>query len=97
MIERGVPYERLPRWYRDEPEQLRGDDVYLRAFWDLSSERQMGFSIGPIPHSKILEHAGRIGLTGTLERGFVQILRALDRAYLEWVGEQSKRQGGHGQ
>ena len=52
LIERGQP---PPSWYEEEPDCPPGLDYYMKAFWQLSTERSIGFSVGPIPASKIEE------------------------------------------
>ena len=81
----------MPEWYSEEPALIRGDEFYLRAFWELSSERQFGHAIGPIPWSKIVEFGERAGLDYAMGQVFVRVIRELDEAYLEWQRTQQKR------
>lgn len=52
------------------------------AFWELSTERQIGMSAGPIPVSKIRKHAAEVGLS---QFAFKRIATAMDQAYLGHV------------
>lgn len=50
------------------------------AFWELSTERQIGMAEGPIPASAIHEEAR--GLSLDEMHGFRRVIRAMDAAYL---------------
>jgi hypothetical protein len=91
-LEQGVPLERLPAWFRDEPAVLGGLDLYLAAYWDLATERPVGQSIGPIPTSKIREYGSRIGLSFPMIEVLVGVIRRADSAHLEWMREDFKKQ-----
>lgn len=55
-------------------------DLWL-AFWDLSSERQAGMSVGPIPWSAMVAYHAH---SPWIEFGaFMQIMRRMDQAYME--------------
>jgi len=73
---------RLPDWFYDEPVHLPGDELYITAFWELSSERTYGQYLGPIPWGKIIFYGDRLKLDETMMIVFVRILRALDEAFL---------------
>lgn len=63
----------------------------MRAFWSLSTERQLGMAIGPIPVSKITEYAAKARLEFDTMDLFVAVLRAMDGAYLEWAMDEQKK------
>lgn len=70
---------------------LEWDHVYVIGFWRLSSERSIGFSMGPIPHSKIVEYGYSKGLRdGTLEL-FETVVRCMDESYIGWATEQQTK------
>lgn len=71
---------------------MRGDEFYMRAFWNLSSERQFGHAIGPIPWSKIIDYGERRNLDDTMMDVFEHVLRELDEAYLKWQRDRQKRE-----
>ncbi len=91
----------LPQWYLDEPPIMPGDDFYVRSFWRLHTERQMGTAPGPIPHSACESYALRRGLCEELVDHFCDVMSAMDGAYLGWVNKSkstpslSKPQPGH--
>ena len=68
----------------------QGDEFFIKAFNHLSTERPIGYSIGPIPHSKILAYAERVGLDEDFVDDFVYIIREMDEGYLEWQREQDE-------
>ena len=71
---------------------MRGDVFYIRAFWELSSERQFGQAIGPIPWSKIISYGERQNLDDAMMDVFEFVLRELDEAYLKWQRDRQQRQ-----
>ncbi len=77
-----------PAWFLNYPEELPGDDVWLGAFWNLTTERQVGMATGPIPYSKTTEYATALGLGGGMLRIFHALIRAMDSAYLGWIQKQ---------
>lgn len=83
----------VPEWFLDCPELLPGDEVCVVAFWDLSTERQCGMTLGPIPWSKaMLYGSARMGLRGPALESFWRMVRVIDEAYLGWMKEQHDRQ-----
>jgi len=80
-----------PQWYQDYPYLPLGCESFVEWFWDLSSERQLGgFSVGPIPTSKIREFCGRKGFDRITEEFVVAVMRIVDSVYLQWSSEQSE-------
>lgn len=55
---RGQP---KPDWARDVPEVKPHEEYYLAAFSHLTTERQMGMSVGPIPNSAVRAYARDTG------------------------------------
>lgn len=86
---RKVPWAQLPEWYRAEPHATAEDRWFLDAFWALSTERQIGWTMGPIPESQIENFAARRGLDRAMVGVLRDIIHALDNAYLKWL--ESKR------
>jgi hypothetical protein len=66
-------------------------EILLSEFWKLSSERQLGFSAGPIPHSRVVEAGERLGLDSAMMPVFELIIRRMDQAFLRWVGAEQER------
>ena len=65
------------------PDLLPGADVWLSAFWELSTDRQIGMAAGPIPAASIARHTA--GWADVEAEGFRRCIRAMDRAYLEAI------------
>lgn len=63
----------------------------MRAFWELSSERQFGHVIGPIPNSKIADYGYRRGLNPGMIAVLETVIRELDEHWLAWQREEQKR------
>ena len=91
LLDRGVAYESLPQWYREEPELESWDIFYHNAFWRLSTERSVGFAMGPIPHSKVLAYGYDAGLSSGTMVLFEAVIRHMDSAYVEWSSDQQTK------
>jgi hypothetical protein len=84
-IESGIKKGRPPPdWYINAPELVEGDEIYLSAFWDLSTTRIMGDVIGPIPWTAINQYADVQEFDRQLKLHFIQVIRQMDCEYLEW-------------
>lgn len=59
------------------PDVLPGYEEWFTAFYELSTDRQIGMAVGPIPAASIDRHGG-----GAL---FRRVIRAMDRVYLAHV------------
>lgn len=80
----------LPEWYINQPQIEPFDYFYMEAFQELSTERQMGMGLGPIPNSKIKEYASDCGFDVLLRDAFIFIIRAMDNAFLAWYNKQQE-------
>lgn len=65
----------------------RGDDFYIRAFWELSSCRDFGSFVGPIPWDKIVMYGERKGLDSAMIEVLEFVIRELDEVYLKDLRE----------
>lgn len=92
LLSRGVPMERLAQWFREEPQLRPGDEFYLRAFWELSTERPVGAVVGVIPQSKIKEYASQLGLEDHMIGVLCRVIRKMDTAYLDWSRLEAEKQ-----
>jgi len=68
---------------QNEPILLPGDNFYLTAFYELSTCRAFGWTLGPIPWRDLVFYAQYAGLEEDLFPVFVLTLRAMDAVYLE--------------
>ncbi len=55
------------------------DFPYIKAFFTLSSDRQLGMAMGPIPYSSIVDYADR---TGQDWEEFLEIIQHVDSVYM---------------
>ena len=83
-----------PKWYTDEPHLSAGQAWYVKAFWDLDSERQLGMSLGRIPRTCTRKYGSEAGLCEDMIEVLWCVIQALDAAYLPWVVEQQKKESG---
>jgi hypothetical protein len=56
---------------------------YLKAFYDLDTERNHGNGLMKIPRSAILEYAAECGLNEPETYDLVQVIRTVDDAHIE--------------
>ena len=80
----------LPDKIRNKPEITTGLDLYWKAFQDLSSDRDIGMGVGPIPWSSLNAWAARNSIRGDDFERFVMVLRGLDNIYMEKQGKKTK-------
>ena len=79
MAERG---RSAPDAFYDRPELEPHLTWLWNAFWELSTERQLGMAVGPIPGSKIREYlCDEMELTGAEYDRARAIIRRADDAY----------------
>lgn len=73
---------------------IGGLDFYVDAFLELSTSRQIGMSVGPIPFTAIAEYyrVYNLGDGGEDFFEFVSQIRRLDSVYLELREEHSKKE-----
>ena len=76
----GLP---IPSRIANPPELLPGLDVYLKAFFDLDSERQIGETLQQIPWSKIQEYADRYGFDDEGRDDLLFFVRKQDTFHLD--------------
>jgi len=88
LLERGLS---PPAWFDDAPDILPGHEFFLKAFWELSTERQIGFAIGPIPVSRVRTYAAQNGLDEQSTELLVHVVRSMDGAYLKWVADERRK------
>jgi hypothetical protein len=76
---------------QDEPQPFLGDDFYMKAFWDLSTERQLGMTAGPIPWTRIQAYACACELSSSMMKVFEAVIRAMDSTYMEEAEKARKK------
>lgn len=78
-----------PAFYQ-QPEILPWNKFYWDAFHDLSTERQIGMGLGPIPRSHIMAYAAEHDILGDNADHFADIIRRVDIEYLRQTSVSSK-------
>ncbi len=78
----------LPAWYADEPAIDDVERVYLKAFIDLQTCRQIGMDVGPIPWDAIRDYANDLRLSGQMRVLFCEVIRAMDN---EWMKDHARK------
>ena len=63
----------------------------MKSFHDLSTERSVGMSLGPIPWSKIVQYADRYQLEPDVTEAFIDIIRTMDVAYMKHNANEQKK------
>ncbi len=85
--------EPIPDKIANAPTLDAGMDFFISAFFELSTERQLGFGEGPIPISAIHAYSRHYEMTDDEEYEFIDVIRELDAAYLK---KQAKKQAKKG-
>ena len=74
----------LPDAIANAPTLQLGLDLYFDAFWDLSSCRMSGFTLGPIPWSAIFDYALAYAYDEDQRENLVHYIRVMDNAYRDF-------------
>ena len=80
----------VPDKIKNAPNLSVGLVLYWRAFQDLSSDRDIGMGVGPIPWTSMDAWAARNRIRGDSFERFVMILRGMDGAFMEKQGKKTK-------
>ena len=83
----GMP---LPDRIQNAPELTLGSELYYIGFLDLTSCRQIGTGLGPIPLLSLLEYCMINGIEGEQQEDFVWFIQRLDQKYLQWSAARAK-------
>jgi hypothetical protein len=80
----------IPARIANAPELHVGLELFINAFFDLDSERQASFSIGPIPWSRIKEYANAFSFDDEIQEDLFYFIKKMDNAHLERIEKQNK-------
>ena len=80
-----------PDAYYKQPEIHPTNQFYWDAFAELSSERQIGMGLGPIPRSAIKAYAEEFAVVGDSLDLFMSIIRRADNEFLRVANSSEKR------
>lgn len=67
-----------------------GLDFYYSAFWDLASDRNMGFGVGPIPWSSMIKYCEVYNIWEDEQNRFITLVKGMDLVYLD-IANSSKK------
>ena len=81
----------IPDVIANAPQLLPGLEGYFEAFTELSTCRQSGMSMGPIPWSAVNEYAKRYNYSGEGFDYLVRMVRALDDTFLAYDRAETAR------
>lgn len=82
----------IPDRIANAPTLQPGLALFYLAFQDLSSERQVGQSLGAIPWTAIDQYCTRYEIEGEQYEDMQYHVARLDRAYLEWYAAKRERE-----
>lgn len=81
----------LPDFILNTPELLPGLELYKLAFNDLSTCRQIGMGIGPVPWTAIQEYGSMQGLGQDQFEALHYHIARMDEAYLGHLAEEQDK------
>ena len=82
---------KLPDWCSEVPEIQPGEELYLKAFWILSSCRPTGFSLGLIPWTAIELYTSKLNLDEDIKELTIKVVMALDQFYVKDENERLEK------
>jgi len=83
----------LPKAIANAPVLLTGLELWFVAFNELSSCRQIGMSMGPIPWTAMSEYADRNEFVGEQREDLFRHMNALDSWFLDYHMKKAKKPG----
>lgn len=81
----------IPKRFAEAPEVPLGTDLYMEAFWELSSCRVNGWGLGMIPWGAIMDYAHAYDLDANQTEDLVYFTRVLDKTYIEHQARQQAK------
>lgn len=84
----------MPAFIQNAPQLRLGLELYLDAFLDLSSCRDIGMAEGPIPWSSMADYCRAYELEGEQRDNLFYHVRALDVVYLRHKAAKLERKHG---
>lgn len=72
----------MPRGFTKRPRLPERLEFAFEAFWELSTDRQINMTLGPIPSRSVREYARDYSLAGERFDAFLAAVRVLDGEYL---------------
>jgi len=88
MVNAGQP---LGRRFAEKPALNTGLEIYYEAFNALSTCRQIGMGIGPIPWTAVRQYAEDLGMEGISRDRLFTLVSEMDSVYIEHVTKDMKK------
>jgi hypothetical protein len=79
----------LPERIKNAPELFIGNELYYEAFSQLTSSRQVGMGLGPVPTLAIIEWGLVNNLDADQREDLLWFIPRLDAKYLEWANKKN--------
>jgi hypothetical protein len=86
--------EPLPDRIANRPELMFGLELFYVAWFDLDSEREVGFGLGPIKRSAIVAYAEEYGFSEEQKEDLLYLVREMDNDYLARQAKKKPSKGG---
>lgn len=86
----------IPEVIANAPALLPGLEVYYEAFCELSTCRQTGMGVGPIPWTAVDSYARRNGFEGEGFDYLLRMVRALDDTFVAYTRAKQERESANG-
>lgn len=83
----------LPERIANKPQLTLGLEIFLEAFYELSSDRPAGLGIGQIPFTAICQYADEYGFEGEQREDLFYFVRAIDKAIVKLLQSSNKSNG----
>lgn len=81
----------IPEFLSNIPELELGNELYLKAFMELSSCRALGFGVeGPIPWTAIIRWCDEFGLVGEQREDVIHLVKVMDLAFLRFSRDRTR-------
>lgn len=77
----------LPDYIRNAPELLPGLELYMQAFHRLSTCRQVGMGLGPVPWTAVVQYGSMQELGQDQLEALHYHMARMDEAYLGYLAE----------
>lgn len=81
---------KIPDRILNAPELKPGLSLYLQAFFDLDSERPIGFTSGKIPFRAVLVYADFYEFDREQTEDLLYFVRNMDDTYLKWLAKKTE-------
>lgn len=88
-IKNGDGFEAIPPALKNMPD-ISGDEWILESFWELSTCRAIGMTVGPIPWTAVKIFADELELSSISRDLFFRAVRYLDIIYMEHIFQEQK-------